>query len=249
MNVVFLDLGNTRIKWWSGGMVSACAYDQLDQVLNPLFANLGPAGSAVFASVVNDVRRERFLRLATQYPSVRLFECVVTEKAVGVNCGYRDVTRFGVDRWLSVVAGWSLYRKPFVVVDLGTAATLDFVGCDGNHLGGYIVPGLNLGIKALLAGTDNVKVDQHQLRCASRLPGTSTVEAVSHGAVAAIAALIEASLVGHQIANPGALLLLTGGDAPLVAQQLQCHYLYKEDLLFTGMVILHSEGLTRPFTP
>lgn len=249
MSVIYFDLGNTRIKWWNGSQVYSCAYDQLDQALAPLFANLGRDGNAVFASVIKDARRERFLRLAAQYPAVRLAECVVTESAAGVRCGYRDVARFGVDRWLAVVAGWVLYRKPLVVVDLGTAATLDFVDAGGGHLGGYIVPGLNLGIKALLAGTDNVMVDQDQLRSASRAPGGNTADAVSHGAVAGIAALIEVSLARHQVANPDAFVLLAGGDAPLVAQLLQCHYLHKEDLLFIGMTILHREGLTRASTP
>lgn len=249
MSVIYFDLGNTRIKWWNGSQVYSCAYDQLDQALGPLFANLGRDGNAVFASVIKDARRERFLRLAGQYPAVRVFECVVTENAAGVRCGYRDVGRLGVDRWLAVVAGWELCRKPLVVVDLGTAATLDFVDAGGGHLGGYIVPGLSLGIKALLAGTDNVIVDQDQLRSASRTPGGNTAEAVSHGALAGIAALIEVSLVRHQVANPGALVLLAGGDAPLVAQLLQCHYLHQEDLLFIGMTILHREGLTRAITP
>jgi len=249
LSVIFFDLGNTRIKWWRGSQVSSCTYDQLDHVLAPLFADLGQGASAVFASVIKDARRERFLQLAGQYPAARVFECIVTEQAAGVRCGYRDVARLGVDRWLAVVAGWELCRKPLVVVDLGTAATLDFVDAGGGHLGGYIVPGLNLGIKALLAGTDNVIVDQDQLRTASRAPGGNTAEAVSHGAVAGIAALIEVSLARHQAANPGALVLLAGGDAPLVAQLLQCHYLHQEDLLFMGMTILHREGLTRAITP
>lgn len=245
MKRLYFDLGNTRVKWWNGLQVGMFAYsDAAEAIANLRTAN--PACSEIIsASVVKDSRWGDFLALCAAQAEWSVYECVVTAEAGQLRCGYEDISRLGIDRWLAVVAGWTLCQSAFVVADLGTAATVDFVDDSAAHLGGYIVPGLHLGIKALLAGTNNVVVDTEQLALASRAPGTNTGQAVAHGALAAIAATIEVSLARHQARYPDARLLLTGGDSQLVARQLGCHYQQHGDLVFIGMQLLHDLGLTR----
>lgn len=244
MTTLYFDLGNTRIKWWDGEHSGVLAYDEMPKNITDLCNSLGVLDELVFASVVKDVRRERFLNGVASCSTSRIRECVVTSTALGVVCAYADTTRLGIDRWLAVVGAWGLLGQAVLVVDLGTAATLDFVAGDGRHLGGYILPGLRLGIEGLLAGTSNIIVDQDRLSAATCLPGTNTNDAVYHGALAAMKDVIEGSLSRLKLDYSEAKLLLSGGDAGLVARQLGCQHEVRDQLVFEGMRLLHRHGLT-----
>lgn len=241
---LYFDLGNTRIKWWDGEQSGFLAYDDLPMNVAGLCRDRGSLDELVFASVVKDERRELFLRSIACCSIPRIRECVVTSTALGVVCAYSDTTRLGIDRWLAVVGAWGLFGQAVLVADLGTAATLDFVATDGVHLGGYILPGLKLGIKGLLAGTSNIIVDQDRLSAATCSPGRNTNDAVYHGALAAIKDVIEGALSRLKLDYPEAKLLLSGGDARLVARQLGCQHEVRDHLVFEGMRLLHRHGLT-----
>lgn len=241
---LYFDLGNTRIKWWDGEHSGFLAYDELPKNVTDLCSSRGALDELVFASVVKDARRELFLSSIASCCIPRIMECVVTSTALGAVCAYSDTSRLGVDRWLAVVGAWGLVGQAVLVADLGTAATLDFVAADGRHLGGYILPGLQLGIKGLLAGTSNIIVDQDRLSVATCSPGKNTNDAVYHGALAAITDVIESSLSRLKLDYPEAKLLLSGGDARLVAKQLGCQYEIRDQLVFEGMQLLHRHGLT-----
>jgi type III pantothenate kinase len=244
VNSLYFDLGNTRIKWWDGEHSGVLSYDELPNNIAEICNRQGSLDELVFASVVKDARRERFLNSVACCPVRNIKECVVTSSALGVICAYSDPGRLGVDRWLAVIGAWGLFGQASLVADLGTAATLDFLAGDGRHLGGYILPGLRLGIKGLLAGTSNVMVDQDRLSEATFLPGRNTNEAVYNGALAAMVDVIEGSLARLKLDYPEAKLLLSGGDARLVARQLGCQYEVRDQLVFEGMLLLHRHGLT-----
>ena len=67
-----------------------------------------------------------------------------------VKNGYREPSSLGVDRWMVVLAAYHRCSGTALVIDLGTAITLDYIRSDGQHLGGYIVPGTHLSQRALL---------------------------------------------------------------------------------------------------
>lgn len=244
MTCLYFDLGNTRIKWWDGDRSGILTYDELPGNVVDLCNRSRSLDEMVFSSVVKGDRRERFLNSVSQCAVRVVRECVVTANALGVVCAYSDPTRLGIDRWLAVVGAWGLLGHSALVVDLGTAVTLDFVAKDGMHLGGYILPGLQLAVRGLLSGTSNVIVDHDKLAAATRLPGRNTTDAVYHGALAAISDVIERSLSRLKLDYPEAKLILSGGDARLVARQLDCQYEIRDLLVFEGMSLLHRHGLT-----
>lgn len=249
MTALYFDLGNTRIKWHAQGAGGVIEYSQIEEVLASLLSKMPSVQEVVFASVVKDERRNRFVERLSSHRGVRLFECVVTASALGVTCAYQDPSRLGIDRWLAVVAAWSICGQPVLVADLGTAATLDFIGKDGRHQGGYILPGLKLGVSSLLGGTSNVLADQTRLGEASRTPGKNTNDAVCNGAIVAMAATLEVSLKRLQLDFPEAGLLLTGGDGELVARHLDCHYQINSHLVFEGMQLMHLNHLAVEIPP
>ena len=98
----------------------------------------------------------------------RIFACDVHRAysgvtAAGVINGYAEPSRLGVDRWLALLAARQLCPGNLVVVDAGTAITLDLLSGDGRHLGGYILPGVERQAQSLWGGTSRVRVEMQAL--------------------------------------------------------------------------------------
>ena len=159
-----------------------------------------------------------------------------TAELAGVTSGYEAPARLGVDRWLALVAAWNAARQAVVVVDLGTAATLDFVTADGRHLGGYIVPGLGLMAAALARDTAGVRVAGD---LAPHLgPGRNTAQAVRRGSTAMLLDFIEASVGRFADTGDGAPeVFLTGGDAEPLAGRLPFGVRVEPDLVLDGLAL------------
>lgn len=157
-----------------------------------------------------------------------------TPELAGVTCGYDEPARLGVDRWLALVAAWNAVRRAVAVVDLGTAATLDFATADGRHQGGYIVPGLGLMAAALARETAGVRVAGDL--APDLAPGRNTAQAVRRGSTAMLLDFIEASV--GRFADAGAdspEVFLTGGDAELLAERLPFALRVEPDLVLDGL--------------
>lgn len=243
MSCLYLDFGNTRVKWCLGGEAPAFQeYDGFGAWFEQLVAS-GVVDAVVFASVLAEGRQGALTEVMRRQGVSSIRRCVVTSEALGVVCAYEDVSRLGIDRWLAVLAVWERYRGPCLVADLGTAATLDIVDGAGNHQGGYIVSGLTLSLRGLLAGTDNIKPDPAGFHLASLLPGRNTAEAVYHGALHSLVALIQSSYQNLLKSCPEAKLILAGGDAPLVGSHIGIDHELIEGLVFDGMRLLERANL------
>jgi type III pantothenate kinase len=157
----------------------------------------------------------------------------------GVSNGYEDYTRLGMDRWLALVAGYDLCRKACVVIDLGTAVTVDYVDASGQHLGGYIAPGSKLLRAGLVRHTRLIRYEgvPRGERDIST-PGRGTAEAVEHGCDLMLAGFVREQLrIAHEVVGTGMMVILTGGDAERMAELLPegCHVI--GDLVFRGLAL------------
>jgi type III pantothenate kinase len=234
-----VDAGNSRIKWRMDrdGLITHGAFAHLGRIetLNQLpMASLQRVRVASVASL----GRPKALRDALQnrYGVIPVF--AKTAKACGgVTCGYAEPSRLGVDRWLAIVAARRLTPNAFVVADLGTAVTLDFVDAAGQHLGGYIVPGLQSMVDALFRRTKQVHVS---FDCPDRLqPGLNTSDAVNRGLLSMVLDFIQSSVDRFERTHPadGVDLFVSGGDAEVVAPLVQRAHLVVPDLVLDGLSI------------
>jgi type III pantothenate kinase len=154
----------------------------------------------------------------------------------------------GADRLVNALAASRLHGAPAVVVDFGTATTLDCVAPDGAYVGGAIAPGLELGLEALAART--AKLPRIELRAPDRAIGRDTVSAMQAGTVFGYQALAAGLLerVRRELADahgrePSQVrAILTGGlsTAPW-ARTLPGIDAIDPDLTLKGLAILHAE--------
>ena len=164
----------------------------------------------------------------------------------GVRCGYQQADSLGVDRWLALLAAWDRLGESCVVVDAGTALTVDVLVAKDRkyndqtlveHLGGYIVPGLTMMSDALYTRTDGVRPAPADL--ATLGPGGDTGAAVQRGCIAMAVALVERvrAQTASQARGASVPLVLTGGDAdsllPFIIEPVQSI----PDLVLDGLAI------------
>ena len=235
--ILQIDAGNTRIKWrvLNGSKVVKQGHQLTATVLagEPLKLlgvnglRLAQLSTVAGKKVVSNLSKQ----LHEQF-DIDLFIAKVSAQVGAVSCGYSVPAKLGVDRWLAVLAVFQKTGRASVVVDAGSAVTIDLIAGDGVHQGGYIVPGIRLLQESLWNGTDQVKVEQ--LACSGNMynPGTSTDEAVARGCTLMLVALIERLTAEHN-----ADLVITGGDAMLLKVQLGTQADFYADLVLDGLSV------------
>ena len=153
----------------------------------------------------------------------------------------------GADRLVNAFAAHRLYPGPSVVIDCGTATTVDAVGPDGAFLGGAIAPGLELGLEVLAART--AKLPRLELHQPSRAIARDTVAAIQAGTVLGYEALVVGLFsrvraeLAELVAVPEAAIagILTGGvSAAPWARSLGLDVI-DPDLTLKGLALFHAE--------
>ena len=124
--------------------------------------------------------------------------------------------RAGMDRRVQVLGAADLAVGPAVVISCGTALTIDVADAEGALLGGAILPGLTLGMRALAAATARLPVIR--LEGAIEVPGRDTETAIRTGVVLGAAGAVERIVAGLDL--PDVVVFLTGQDAALLGPRL-----------------------------
>ena len=154
----------------------------------------------------------------------------------------------GADRLVNALAASRLHGTPAIVVDLGTATTLDCVAHDGAFVGGAIAPGVELGLAALASGT--ARLPRVELRIPERAIGRDTAAAIQSGTVLGHVAMVQGLLgkARRELADAADMapadvhVVLTGGlsRAPFAAS-IEGVESVDPDLTLKGLAILHAE--------
>lgn len=241
--ILELDCGNSFIKWRvlndkvvvRGGVVGSS--DEL------LVALHGVAGlvlrAARMVSVRSDEETEAIKVLLASRFNVEPLCAKSAESAAGVHNGYSEYERLGLDRWLAILAAYQLAGKACLVLDLGTAVTSDFVASDGEHLGGFICPGVPLMRNQLRTHTRRIRYGDVAAEQALRVlvPGRSTVEAVERGCSLMLRGFVQTQLeLARDYWGENFEVFLTGGDAGSIEEVLPAARVMP-DLIFIGLAI------------
>ncbi len=239
--MLLLDVGNSAIKaqcWKQNRLQSSCRIRVESQWKGYFedFLSSIDATAACYAGVPgNTLKREIWGCLEQRYGSQNLSRLLPLAKCRKVVNAYPDPAGMGVDRWLAMLGAAALTKKDAMVVDAGSAITIDLLKADGHHLGGAILPGFNTSLarfKQILSVADFNHVDVHSI---SR-PGLSTEQCIHIDYELEDTSYLE-SLIGRwfDFLADDAVLILCGGDAASITQTVDREVLIAPDLVFTGM--------------
>ena len=236
MNILVIDIGNTRIKWglsqnggwmrqgWAptaqaGGL--AVEFSALPAAERIAIANV--AGTTVRAVVTQVLAGAR---CTPQWVTGVAAQC-------GVPSRYAEPATLGPDRWAALVGAWHLTGTACVVVNIGTTMTVDALNDEGVFLGGCIVPGATLMRAALARDTANLALREGSFQY---FPD-NTGDAIASGAVNALAGAVERMLrYLEEITGAAPMVVLSGGDAGLVEKQLNARVTVVDNLVLEGLL-------------
>ncbi|MFO8142332.1 MAG: type III pantothenate kinase [Marinobacter sp.] len=212
--ILLIDSGNTRVKWRladASGYVSEQATTLHSE--RP-FESLRPHAEAIERILVSTVGSEQsrydLEQALAPFTRAPVRFCWAEESRAGLRNSYQDVTRMGADRWHAMVAAWLQYRRSFALVDAGSAVTVDYVSSEGKHLGGYILPGLQMMRRSLKLEAARIGFEYDEQIDAS--PGQSTGQCANHGLAwltQGVVTRLHADVQGMGLSE----VLVTGGDA------------------------------------
>ncbi|MGC8122064.1 type III pantothenate kinase [Marinobacter sp. VGCF2001] len=211
--ILLIDAGNTRLKWRLMGHerpLEGLANMAEPDPLIGLAAYWSTIERILVSTVASDEARQRLDRLLQARTDVPVQYYWSEHHRDGLFNSYQDVSRMGADRWHAMLAGWRRCGDSFAVVDAGSAITVDYVSGEGRHLGGYIIPGLQMMRRSLKI--DAARIGFEHSEAMTIAPGQSTAECVNHGLVwltEAVVWRVRQDLELHRLNT----LFLTGGDA------------------------------------
>ena len=162
------------------------------------------------------------------------------------HCGNLKTDRYqgllGEDRVVCCARALQKFSPPFVVIDYGTATTINVVNEHGEFLGGAILAGLETGLKALTSST--AQLPRIRTRNLGKIPliGTNTVESLQSGAIIGLASATEGVLRRMEEELSCKLpAIVTGGHAPSVLPYCLFSYTYESSLLLEGLLALYKK--------
>jgi type III pantothenate kinase len=253
MSFLAVDIGNTRLKWalyekpLPGATMlahGAVFLEAIDGLAEGAWRDL-PAPSGMLGSVVAGEGVRRRTEEQLELWDVEPRWVVSSAEACGVVNGYDHPIRLGVDRWVALIGARHriLARgpaRPALVVMVGTAVTVDALDTGGRFLGGLILPGYGLMLRALEMGTAGLKAPTGE---AVDFP-TNTSDALMSGGSDAIAGAIERmhrKLLKRTGKEPA--LIMSGGAAVKLASISNLPFEMVETLIFDGLLQLQSKRL------
>lgn len=223
--ILAIDAGNTRVKW--GLFNTDGTLLESDVCLNTaiLRAKLPEANRIVISNVAGlDINSQLASILPKEIPThwitAKASEC-------GISNSYNQPEKLGTDRWAALIAAWHIKQAPCVVVNAGTAVTIDALNEQGKFLGGMILPGIQLMQQSLglataqLPSISSERSTQTANNQYQDIFAKNTVEAMRAGAVHAAcgaAMQMHARLTMQSKATPH--ILISGGNAQLIKDNL-----------------------------
>ena len=246
---MLIDFGNSCCKWAvlhneSLGSVSSTSYLSTDpsamaaSLLSDLpvqqceqihaVSVLGPKFDQQFADLV-----KREAKIVVQYH-------VSQRRAYGVQLAYADPGTYGADRYAALVAAHHSGSGAKIVVDCGTAVTVDAIDSVGKHLGGLIMPGVELMCSVLAATTagippiaTNASVQYLNANTHDSVVSGSTL-CLQHGLQSIIASM-------QQQLDSQVSLIVTGGARALLGKFLCGQWIERPELVLEGLQIMQSK--------
>jgi type III pantothenate kinase len=244
-----IDAGNTRTKWAKvqpdGTLSAVQATLNAKLVRSALKQDLASVNKVVIANVAGHEIAEQLNSMMPKY--LEPIFMVPKAEACNVINRYEHVETLGIDRWAAVIAAWYMHKQPSLIINAGTAITIDALGKDtatkkGEYLGGTIMPGLQLLMSALSENTANLKMAE-----AGRITvfPKKTIDAIQTGCMNAIVGAVVLQM--KQLEKHCAFLpkvVISGGDAVKIAEALSHHLkrvIVAENLVLQGLALIGEE--------
>jgi len=240
--MLLIDCGNTAAK---------CRYIEGDKVADAMFklADAGDRSSLIafiqqhpgehvyLASVASKQNTERLLRLLrTAGGVVEITQLETLPSLGGVTNAYEQYDQLGVDRWLTLLAADQRQSGDSMIIDAGSAITIDLLSKHHGHLGGAILPGFKTSRERFIGMFPAVDFNHPAIQYHQQ-PGRSTAACIQLQQIPVTVQTVEQLVFRWlPLLQEPVSILLCGQDSPRISRGLSLQHEVVADLVFQGML-------------
>ena len=234
---LLIDIGNTRIKWQQCNENDIELTDSIpvEEFMDIDLSTIKSVEKIIISNVNHPIVLDKLKNLLSK------FKCPIIEATSDSNAylinDYEDSKLLGVDRWVAALGAWKLYQRPLIIINAGTAVTIDLIDLDqknkAHFKGGMILPGIAISLGILNNSTNLIDTEIGQ----SHYPSLNTKDAVTTGIMTSIQGAVNLDCRKLSSSLP---ILLTGGDANLIYEQAEedwkSRIKLEDNLIFEGLL-------------
>lgn len=238
--ILAIDAGNSRVKWgWHDGTdwtsiatVSLIEFAASSDHVNPFSVTHADPERIIISNVAGDGAHHLLVNWTSVFEVEPLWLRAEAERC-GVRNLYERPEQLGPDRWAALIAARALHPSgPALIVNAGTATTVDMLSGDGRFLGGSILPGVELMRFVLHEHTGRLPLDNGEYSDTPR----RTSDAIESGCRHAQAGAVERMYRVLRDIELNPLCIVAGGAGRGLVDQLSMPRRYVENLVLDGLV-------------
>lgn len=235
--IVLMDIGNTRTKYCT---VENKKRNKPQAIINEslsfdFLTEHFPRATKVVVASVSHPELTISIGQWCEQNQVSFQQVISAKNKNTLVSAYEKPEQLGVDRWLALLGVSETFpKKNILIIDSGTATTVDLLTKDGQHQGGWILAGINMLITSVLTNTTQVKANDKAQE--SITFGINTSENVHHAAWAATVGSVNMAI--SQSEQQGVSIdeiIITGGNGAKLSSLLAQPNLVIDDLVFLGL--------------
>lgn len=237
-----IDSGNSYVKWglYTGNqwLKKGKVFYSDVHLLEKEFVNLPEPTIIVISHVARAITRNQLNALISIWP-IKPYWIIAQTFQCDIANGYSDPTQLGSDRWAALIAAWKIRRHGCLVINVGTAMTIDALSDSGRFLGGIILPGVHLVVSGLLSGTQLINIEMGNYQ---NFP-LNTDDAIQSGLIQCMIGAIERmyNLLSLQLDHSIGSCVISGGDASILVPFIRFPTIVVDDLVLEGLVIIAED--------
>lgn len=176
----------------------------------------------------------------------KLFKCRILNVSAGIKTGLNikigNPAALGSDLVCGAVGALAKYPAPLIIFDMGTATTISAIDRNGVFLGGSILPGVKVSLKALSANAANLPDIDTEL-AAEIVIGTNTIDSMCSGIILGNASMIDGMIDRYKdILGEDATVIATGGIAPSIVKHCRRKVIVDDSLLSDGLYLIYKKN-------
>lgn len=251
--LLVIDIGNTNIvlgvfqgerliKSWHAATRRQKTSAEYAVLIDRFFSGAGLNNHQVKAITIASVvppLNECFTRVATEFFQRKpLFVDPIRQDLMPIL--YEPASDVGADRIVNALAAFRLFGGPTVVVDFGTATTLDAISERGEYLGGIIAPGIGISAEALFANA--AKLPRIEIKPPPRVIGNSTVTSMQSGIYFGYVSLVDGVLTRMKNELGQCHVVATGGLSGLISRESSQIDSVEENLTLQGLYLFDQRA-------
>lgn len=237
-----IDSGNTTIKWglhngndwYERGIVA----QNQRELLNQLWGKLPEPSAIIISNVAGSSAEVALLNLFAIWKAK---PCWISATAYqcGVRNRYSNPKQLGSDRWAALIAAWRIRQQGCLVVNVGTAMTVDTLSDKGEFMGGIILPGFDLMKRVLANQTALLTLKEG---CFQDFP-VNTANAIHSGVVHALTGALDHmyTLLSANLGRDTFDCIISGGSAALLLPYIKISTTIVDNLVLEGLKVIAQE--------